>query len=341
MDKASPHSKQAFRRLSWCGLLLGGVLALSPDTASGQRQPLPSWNDGPVKQAIVKFVSDATREGPTFIPPARRIAVFDNDGTLWAEQPMYFQLAFAIDRVKALAPQHPEWKAQEPFKSILAGDIKTALAGGEKAIVELVMATHAGMTTDEFAKIVADWITTARHPRFKVAYTEMVYRPMLELMIFLRVNGFKTFIVSGGGVEFMRVWTESVYRIPPEQVVGSTIVTRFEIRDGVPVLVREPKIDFVDDREGKPLGIHKFIGQRPVFAFGNSDGDLQMLQWTAATPGLHFIGVIHHTDDKREWAYDRKSSVGQLDKALDEANSKGWAVVDMKRDWKYVFPFIR
>jgi phosphoserine phosphatase len=293
-----------------------------------------------VKQAILKFVTDATREGPTFIPKPERIAVFDNDGTLWAEQPMYFQLAFAIDRVKAMAPQHPEWKDQEPFKSVLAGDLKTALSGGEKAIVDLVMATHAGMTTDEFAKIVTDWVSTARHPRFKVAYTQVVYRPMIELLNFLRANGFKTFIVSGGGVEFMRPWTDAVYRIPPEQVVGSSIVTHFEMRPDGPVLVREPKIDFIDDRQGKPVGINKFIGKRPVFAFGNSDGDLQMLQWTAARPGLHFVGLIHHTDEVREWAYDRKSSIGQLDKALDEAAAKGWTVVDMKRDWKRVFPFI-
>ncbi len=319
---------------------LGIVLLFLPTALAAASDPLRSWNDGPVKQAILKFVADATREGPTFVPPPERIAVFDNDGTLWAEQPMYFQLAFAIDRVKAMAPQHPEWKDQEPFKSVLAGDLKTALGGGEKAIVDLVMATHAGMTTDEFAKIVADWIATARHPRFKVPYTQVVYRPMIELLNWLRANGFKTFIVSGGGIEFMRPWTDEIYRIPPEQVVGSSIVTRFEMRADGPVLVREPKVDFIDDREGKPVGIHKFIGRRPVFAFGNSDGDLQMLQWTAATPGTHFVGLIHHTDDVREWAYDRKSHIGQLDKGLDEALAKGWTVVDMKRDWKHVFPFI-
>lgn len=318
--------------IALCNLLAAGVVAAQAD-------PLRSWNDGPVKAAIIKFVGDATREGGTFIPPPQRIAVFDNDGTLWAEKPMYFQLAFAIDRVKALAPQHPEWKDKEPFKSLLAGDVKTAFAGGEKAILEIIMATHAGMTVDEFSKLVADWLATARDPRFKVPYTEMVYRPMLELMTYLRGNGFKTFIVSGGGVEFMRVWTDRVYRIPPEQVVGSTIVTRFELRDGVPVLMREPKVDFIDDKDGKPVAINKFIGQRPVFAFGNSDGDLQMLQWTAATPGTHFVGLIHHTDAKREWAYDRKSNIGHLDKALDEAEAKGWTVVDMKRDWKRVFPF--
>jgi phosphoserine phosphatase len=319
-----------------CSSALVAALACTAHAAD----PLPSWNPGPIKESIVKFVADVTREGPTFVPAPARIAVFDNDGTLWAEQPMYFQLAFALDRVKALAPQHPEWNKLEPFKSVLAGDLKTALAGGEKAIMEIVMATHAGMTTDEFAKSVADWLTTARHPTFKRPYTDIVYRPMIELITFLRVNGFKTFIVSGGGVEFMRVWTEAAYRIPPEQVVGSTIVTRFEMRDGGPVLVREPKIDFLDDKEGKPVAINKFIGRRPIFAFGNSDGDLQMLQWVAGnTP--HFVGLVRHTDDKREWAYDRQSSVGRLDKALDEATAKGWAVVDMKRDWKRVFPFIQ
>jgi len=321
-------------------LFVGVSLVAASATRARAADMLPSWNDGPVKQAIVKFVADVTREGPTFVPPPARIAVFDNDGTLWAEQPMYFQFAFALDRVKALAPQHPEWKEQEPFKSVLAGDLKTALAGGEKAMMEIVMATHAGMTTDEFAKIVVDWLATARHPTFKRPYNELIYRPMIELITFLRVNGFKTYIVSGGGVEFMRVWTEAAYRIPPEQVVGSTIVTHFELRDGVPLLLREAKLDFIDDKDGKPVAINKFIGRRPVFAFGNSDGDLQMLQWTAANPATHFVGLVHHTDDKREWAYDRESSVGRLDKALDEATAKGWAVADMKRDWKRVFPFM-
>jgi phosphoserine phosphatase len=275
------------------------------------------------------------------VPPAERIATFDNDGCLWAEQPMYFQLAFALDRVKALAPQHPEWKTQEPFKSLLAGDVKTALAGGEKAIVPIVMATHAGITIDEFAEVVRDWTKAARHPRTGHAYTEMVYQPMLELLSFLRQNGFKTFIVSGGGIEFMRAWTEGVYGVPPEQTVGSAVETKFEMRPAGPVLIREAKLDFIDDGPGKPVGINRHIGRRPILAFGNSDGDLQMLQWTAAGSGARFMGLVHHTDEVREWAYDRTSHVGRLDKALDEATARGWTVVDMKSDWKRIFPFTK
>jgi len=301
---------------------------------------LSSWNEGPTKQAIVKFVADTTRQGaPTFVPPAERIATFDNDGTLWSEQPAYFQLLFAIDRVKALAPQHPDWKDKQPYKSVLEGDPKALAAGGERGILELMMASHAGMTTAEFEKIVADWIETAKHPRFKRAYTDLAYQPMLELLTYLRANGFKTYIVSGGGIEFMRPWVERVYGIPPEQVVGSSIKVRYELRDGKPVLVRVAEIDFIDDKVGKPVGIHKFIGRRPVMAFGNSDGDLQMLQWTAAGSGRRFMGIVHHTDAEREWAYDRQSHIGTLDKALAEATAKGWTVVDMKRDWKRVFPF--
>jgi phosphoserine phosphatase len=304
------------------------------------QDPLPSWNDTAPKKAIADFVGKVTRAGsPDFVPPAERIATFDNDGCLWAEQPMYFQLAFALDRVKALAPQHPEWKTQEPFQSLLAGDVKKALAGGEKAILEIVMASHAGNTTDEFAKIVQEWAKDSRHPKTGRPYTEMVYQPMLELLAFLRQNGFKTFIVSGGGIEFMRAWAEGVYGIPPEQTVGSTISTKFEMRPTGPVLLREPKADFVDDGPGKPVGINRHIGRRPVLAFGNSDGDLQMLQWTAAGSGARFMGLVHHTDGAREWAYDRTSHIGKLDKALDEATAKGWTVVDMKRDWKKVFPF--
>jgi phosphoserine phosphatase len=325
-------------RLLWIALVVAAVASARSAAAAGD--PLPSWNEGGAKSAILKFVADATREGsPGFVAPAERVAVFDNDGTLWVEQPMYTQLAFALDRVKALAAEHPEWETQEPFKSVLAGDLKNALAGGEHAIAELVMATHAGMTTDEFAGVVQDWMATARHPRFGKLYTECIYQPMLEVLAHLRANGFKTFIVSGGGVEFMRPWTEKVYGIPPEQVVGSAIATKLETRPGGPVLLREPKIDFVDDGPGKPVGIHKFIGRRPVFAFGNSDGDQQMLEWTAAGGGARFVGIVHHTDAEREWAYDRKSSVGKLDKALDEATSKGWTLVDMKSAWKKVFPF--
>jgi phosphoglycolate phosphatase-like HAD superfamily hydrolase len=302
--------------------------------------PLPSWNDTIPKKMITAFVEKVTEPGASaFIPEPERIAVFDNDGTLWSEQPMYFQLAFAIDRVKALAPKHPEWKDKEPFASVLKGDIKRALAGGEHAILEIVIATHANTTTEEFEQTVKAWLATARHPRTARPYTEMVYQPMLELLTYLRANGFKTFIVSGGGIEFMRPWTEMVYGIPPEQVVGSSIKTKFELRNGKPVLMRLPEIDFIDDKADKPVGIHKFIGRRPVAAFGNSDGDLQMLQWTAAGQGERLMLIVHHTDDEREWAYDRKSSIGRLDKALDEAKSRGWAVVDMKRDWKVVYPF--
>jgi phosphoglycolate phosphatase-like HAD superfamily hydrolase len=301
--------------------------------------PLPSWNDGKTKQSIVAFVEKVTTPGsPDFVPPAERIATFDNDGTLWAEKPMYFQLFFALDRVKELAPQHPEWKDKEPFASLLKGDLKTALAGGDKAILEIVMATHAGMTTNEFEKIVKDWIAKARHPKTKRLYTEMVYQPMLELLAFLRANGFKTFIVSGGGIEFMRPWADAVYGIPPEQIVGSSIKTKFEMRHDGPVLVRLPEINFIDDKEGKPVGINSHIGRRPVAAFGNSDGDLQMLQWTTAGPGARFGLIVHHTDSEREWAYDRQSHVGRLDKALDESKAKGWTVVDMKHDWKVIYP---
>lgn len=302
--------------------------------------PLPSWNDGPTKQSIMAFVAKVTAPNSSDVVPApERIAVFDNDGTLWAEQPMYFQLFFALDRVKALAPQHPEWKDKEPFASLLKGDVKTALAGGEKSILEIVMATHAGMTTTEFETIVRDWIATARHPKTGKPYTEMIYQPMLELLAYLRANGFKTFIVSGGGIEFMRPWTEAVYGIPPEQVVGSSIKTKFEMRDGSPALVRLPEIHFIDDKETKPVGIHTHIGRRPIAAFGNSDGDLQMLQWTTAGEGVRFGLLVHHTDAEREWAYDRKSHIGRLDHALDEAGERGWTVVDMQRDWNVIYPF--
>ncbi len=303
---------------------------------------LPSWNDGAPKQSIVDFVQRViTPGGKDFVAEPQRIATFDNDGTLWAEQPMYFQLAFALDRVKALAPQHPEWKDKEPFASLLKGDLKSALAGGEPAIFQIVMATHTGLTTEEFEQIVKDWIATAKHPKTKRLYTEMVYQPMIELLAYLRANGFKTFIVSGGGIEFMRPWTEKVYGIPPEQVIGSSIKTKFELPDGKPVLVRLPELNFIDDKAGKPVGIQMHIGRRPIAAFGNSDGDLQMMQWTAAGKGAYLCLYVHHTDADREWAYDRKSSVGRFDKGLDEANAKAWTVVDMKRDWKVIFPFER
>ena len=303
------------------------------------QEPLPSWNDTAPKKAIVAFVDRVTKEGsPGYVPPAERIATFDNDGTLWAEQPLYFQFLFAIDRVKALAPQHPEWKDQAPFKFLLAGDFKGALAGGERALVEIMAATHAGMTTEEFEHIVREWITTAKHPQTGRLYTQMAYAPMLELLAYLRAHGFKTFIVSGGGIEFMRVFAEQVYGIPPEQVIGSTGKNTLELRDGKPVLMKTPAVDFVDDMEGKPIAIQKHIGRRPIAAFGNSDGDLQMLQWTAAGPGPRFCLYVHHTDAEREFAYDRESHVGRLDKGLDEAKQRGWIVVSMKDDWKRIFP---
>ncbi|MGH6789216.1 MAG: HAD family hydrolase [Pseudolabrys sp.] len=311
-----------------------------PKALLGQTDPLPSWNDSVVKQSITDFVARVTAQGGTdFVPPADRIATFDNDGTLWCEQPLYFQAIFAIDRVKAMGPQHPEWKTKQPFKGVLENDMRAVAAAGEKGLLEMVAATHAGMTTDEFTKTVVAWTETARHPRFKRLYTELTYQPVRELLDYLRANGFKTFIVSGGGIEFMRPWTEKVYGIPPEQVVGSSGVVKFEMgADGKPLLMKLAKIEFVDDGPGKPAGINRFIGRRPIFAFGNSDGNLQMLQWTAAGSGARFMGLVHHTDAEREYAYDRQSHVGKLDKALDEADRRGWIVVDMKRDWRTVFP---
>ncbi|MGD9934685.1 MAG: HAD family hydrolase [Dehalococcoidia bacterium] len=309
-------------------------------TSAVTADPLASWNTSVSKEAITRFVEAVTTQGgPEFVSPDERIAVFDNDGTLWAEQPVYFQFAFALDRVAALAPHHPDWEKSEPFRSILNGDIKTALATGEKGIVAIVAATHAGITTDQFASIADGWLGAAQHPRFNRPYAELVYQPMLELLAYLRANGFKTFIVSGGGVEFMRRFAGRVYGIPPEQVIGSSGGVRFEIgADGQPQLVKEPKVEFVDDGQGKPVGINRFIGRQPIFAFGNSDGDLEMLQYTAAGKGARFLGLIHHTDSDREWAYDRASHVGKLDKALDEATARGWTVIDMKTDWNTVFP---
>jgi hypothetical protein len=326
------------RTASFAITVLIGLALLS--TVAHAQDPLPSWNDGKAKQTIVAFVAKVTKEGaPDFVPPAERIAVFDNDGTLWPEQPMYFQLLFALDRVKVLAPQHPEWQDKEPFASLLKGDVKGALAGGERALAEILMATHAGMSTEEFAKIVQDWVATAKHPVTKRSYTEMVYQPMLEVLAYLRANGFKTFIVSAGGIEFMRPWAEKVYGVPPEQVVGSSIKTRFEWRDGQPVLMRLPELNFIDEKAGKPVGINEHIGRRPIAAFGNSDGDLEMLQWTTAGKGARLALLVHHTDAEREWAYDRTSAIGRLDKALDETQARGWTVVSMKDDWKRIFPF--
>ena len=328
------------RRIRALGLLGLIVVAAAAGRAGAQTDLLPSWNEGPSKQAIVKFVQAVTdRANPQYVAPEARIAVFDNDGTLWSEQPMYFQGFFAFDRVKALASKHPEWKTKQPFKGILENDMKEVAAAGEKGLLEVIAATHTGMTTDEFAATVKDWVAKAKHPRFQRPYTELVYQPMLELLTYLRANGFKTFIVSGGGVDFMRVFTEEVYGIPPEQVVGSTGETKLAMQNGKPVLLKLPKINLVDDKAGKPVGIHRFIGRRPILAFGNSDGDQQMLEWTAAGDGLRFMGLVHHTDGTREWAYDRQSSVGRLDRALDEATQKGWTVVDMKQDWKIIYPF--
>jgi hypothetical protein len=309
-------------------------------TDIGEDDPLPSWNEGQTKSSIIDFVSDVTNpSSANFIKVEDRIATFDNDGNLWSEQPAYFQLFFAIDRVKKLAPEHPEWKTQEPYKSILEDNMAEFAKSGEHGILEIVMATHSGMSTDEFEDIVKQWLATAKHPTLNRPYTDLVFQPMLELLDYLRANDFKTFIVSGGGIEFMRPWVEGVYGIPKDQVVGSSIKTRFVVKDGKPVIERLPEMDFIDDKEGKPLGINKFIGRRPVFASGNSDGDLAMMQWTAAGKGKRFILYLHHTDDVREWAYDRNSSFGRLNKGLDEAAENGWTVIDMKNDWKVIYPF--
>lgn len=323
-------------RHSVCFAFLAAFLGAVP--VFGE-DPLPSWNDGPSRAAIVTFVENVTKENsPGFVPVSERIAVFDNDGTLWSESPVYFQLLFAIDRVKQLAESHPEWKQQQPFQAVLENDRQELLASGKKGLLTLMMATHAGMTTDEFSESVREWLRTARHPRFNRPYSELVYQPMLELLSYLRANGFTTYIVSGGGIEFIRVFSEEVYGIPPQQVIGSSIQTQFEIRDGQPVIVRLPQLDFIDDKEGKPVAINKFIGRRPLAAFGNSDGDLQMLQWTDARPEARFCMIVHHTDADREWAYDRLSHVGKLDVALEMAAERGWTVVDMKSEWKTVFP---
>jgi hypothetical protein len=316
----------------------GGQSDASPQAPP--KEQLPSWNSGAVRTSITDFVARVTdKRGPDYVPPPERLATFDNDGTLWAEQPVYFQVQFALDRIGALAPQHPEWRERQPFKAAIEGDRAALMAAGERGLSEIIAATHAGMTTDAFNKTVAEWLATARHPRFDRLYTEMVYLPMLELLAYLRNNGFKTFIVSGGGVEFMRVFADQVYGVPAEQVVGSSGIVRFEIgADGKPVLIKEPGVEFIDDGPGKPVGINRFIGRRPIFAFGNSDGDQQMLEYTAAGGGDRFMGLVHHTDAEREWAYDRHSPVGRLDKALDEAGRRGWTVVDMKRDWGTIFP---
>ncbi len=318
--------------ITWC--------SLTSTLDAWAADPLPSWNDGPVKQSILGFVGKVTTQGsPDFVPQAERIATFDNDGTLWSEQPIYFQFQFALDRVKALAPQHPEWKTKEPFSHLLAGDMRAFLAGGEKSLMTVMAVAHSGVTTEEFEKIVKKWFATAKHPKTGRRYDQMVYQPMLELLAYLRANGFKTFIVSGGGVEFMRAFAERTYGIPPEQVVGSQGKLKYELRNGPPVLVKLPEVQFIDDKEGKAIGIQTFIGRRPILAFGNSDGDQQMLQWTTAGKGPRFAGIVWHTDAAREWAYDRTSHIGKLDKALDEGRAKGWTIINMQKDWKRVYAF--
>ncbi|MCB2404028.1 haloacid dehalogenase-like hydrolase [Rhizobium ruizarguesonis] len=330
---------QDFIKSARDGTLAVTAVLLFVASAYAQSDPLPSWNDTASKAAIVSFVEKVTGQGsPDFIPEPERVAVFDNDGTLWVEHPIYTQLAFALDRVKLLAPQHPEWKETQPFKAVLEGDMTALAASGEKGLVELIMTTHAGMTSSDFQKIVTDWLASARDPKFKRPYTELVYQPMVELLAYFRANGFKTFIVSGGGIEFMRPWAEKVYGVPPEQVIGSSIKTEFRMQDDTPTLYRLPEVNFIDDKAGKPVGINQQIGRRPIAAFGNSDGDLQMLQWTTMAGAPARLGVlIHHTDAEREYAYDRDTEFGRLDKALDAAAITGWTVVDMKADWKQVF----
>lgn len=322
------------RPLAATALLLFAATAVP----AAPRDPLPAWHDGATKAAITDFVRAVTTNGSDrYVPADERIAVFDNDGTLWPEQPAYVQLLFAIDRIKALAAAHPEWRDQPPFRAALQGDMAALAAAGEHGLLELVMASHAGMTTDAFARIVTDWLSTARHPRFHRGYSELGYRPMRELLVYLRANGFKTYIASGGGVEFMRPWTQRVYGIPAEQVVGSGIAVKYEVRDGRPVLVRLPQLDFIDDKAGKPVGIHRFIGRRPIAAFGNSDGDFEMLEWVTSGPGPRLGVIVRHDDAVREYAYDRQSPFGRLDRALDEAPQRGWRIVSMQRDWKWIF----
>jgi hypothetical protein len=318
-------------------LAIGSFLGCA---AAEDADPLPSWNDGAARRSVVAFVERVTREnGPDFVPAAERIAAFDNDGTLWSEQPYYVQVAFALDRIKALSPAHPEWRDRPLFRAALDRDIRAILAGTPRDRLELIAVSHAGMTTDEFHRIVTDWLATARHPRFDRPYTELIYQPMLELLAYLRANAFRTYIVSGGGTDFMRPWTGRVYGVPPEQVIGSAIRTQYQLRDGRPVLVRLPEVTFIDDGAGKPVGIERAIGRRPIAAFGNSDGDYEMLRWTSDGPGPRFGLIVHHTDAAREWAYDRESPVGRLARALEEAPRRGWVVVDMKDDWKIVYPF--
>jgi phosphoglycolate phosphatase-like HAD superfamily hydrolase len=321
-----------------CNFLLALLLAFASGGAVA-KDHLPSWNDGPAKKAILEFVAAVTdAKGNDYVAPAERIATFDNDGTLWVEYPMYTQALFAFDRVKKLAPQHPEWKTTQPFKGVLEDDMKAVGASGMKGLMQIIMATHSGMTAAEFEQEVSTWLAITRQPKFNRPYTELVYQPQLELLAYLRANGFKTFIVSGGGIAFMRPFSEKTYGIPPEQVVGSSVVAEFQVKDGKPALVRMPKIDFINDKAGKPVGIYEHIGRRPILAFGNSDSDMQMIEYTLAGEGRRLGLFVHHTDADREYAYDRKSHVGTLDKALYVAAKNDWIIVDMKKDWKQIFP---
>jgi phosphoserine phosphatase len=300
---------------------------------------LPSWRDGAAKQAILDFVARVTTPGhPDFVPPAERIAVFDNDGTLWAEQPLPVQASFVIDRVRAMAPVHPEWHDEQPFKAVLDGDVAGIMDHGMDGLTRLVMATHAGISTDVFAALVRDWIATARHPRFDRPYTDLVYRPMLDVLALLRSKGFKTFIVSGGGIEFMRTFSDAIYGIPPEQVIGSSIVTRYVVSDSGPALLREAELHFFDDKEGKPVAINTHIGRRPIAAFGNSDGDFAMLEWVTSGPGARFGLLVHHDDPAREFAYDRDAGLARLARGLDEGPARGWTIAHIATDWEIVFP---
>ncbi len=310
------------------------------NNGSATADPLPSWNEGQSKKTIVDFVTKTVTEGgPDFIPVADRIACFDNDGTLWSEQPLYFQFAFALDQIKAMAPQHPEWKTKQPFKALLEGDLKTALAGGERAILDIVMATHSGMSTEEFEQKVKDWMASAKHPKTGKPYNKMIYQPMVELLSYLRANGYKTFIVSGGGVDFMRPWVEQAFGIPPDQVIGSSGKVKYEVKEGKAALIKLAELNFIDDKEGKPVGIHQYIGKRPVFTGGNSDGDYAMLEWTSTASGYPRLGmIVHHTDSVREWAYDRQSHIGRLDKGLDDAAKYNWTIVDMRAEWNKIYP---
>ena len=315
------------------------LMILSSVTASQPQDPLPSWNDGPNKQAIIEFVTKTTDQNQaSFIPPTRRIATFDNDGTLWSEQPLYFQAIYIFDRIRELAPEHPEWQQKEPYASVLNGDSKSALAGGKQALLEMLMGTHAAVTASEFSESVADWLASARHPDSGKPYTAMVYKPMLELLDYLRDNDFKVFIVSGGGIDFLRVFAEEVYGVPPEQVVGSSLKAKYEIRNGLPVIVKQAEVDFIDDKAGKPVGIHRYIGRRPILAVGNSDGDFEMLEWTSAGEGPSLAMIVHHDDAEREWAYDRESHIGRLVRGLDEGPQRGWKIISMKNDWNLIYP---